>query len=76
MPNTRGSPDVHQAYDKLVFEYNRKGDRKSENAHLERPATLSLLPGVTKPRFSTPGVEQDISHENSPIRVRTSLGLT
>lgn len=48
MPETGDHPSVHQAYEKLAAGYDQKGDTKPANAYLERPATLSFLPDITK----------------------------
>nr|WP_275040014.1 class I SAM-dependent methyltransferase [Natronococcus amylolyticus] len=48
MPDTRDSPEAHQAYERLAAGYDQKGDTRPANAYLERPATLSLLPDVTE----------------------------
>ncbi|WP_306060627.1 class I SAM-dependent methyltransferase [Natronococcus wangiae] len=48
MPDAQDRPNVQQAYDRLASGYDREGDTKPANAYLERPATLSLLPDVTR----------------------------
>lgn len=37
-------PVAREAFERLAAGYDREGDEKPSNAHLERPATLSLLP--------------------------------
>ncbi|APW96472.1 methyltransferase type 11 [Halobiforma lacisalsi AJ5] len=48
-------PNVHRAFDALADEYDRKGDEKPANAHLERPATRSLVPDVDGARVLDAG---------------------
>jgi SAM-dependent methyltransferase len=46
MSNPSDRPVVRRVFDRLAVGYDREGDTKPTNAHLERPATLSLLPEV------------------------------
>ncbi len=46
MPGRKSKPVAQRAYDKLADAYAARVDTKPHNAYYERPATLSLLPGV------------------------------
>lgn len=46
MPDASDPRDARRAYERLAAGYDSRGDTKPSNAYLERPATLSLLPGV------------------------------
>ena len=55
--STNGSsgPIARDAYDRLAAGYDRQGETKPANAHLERPATLSLLPDAAGDRVLDAG---------------------
>jgi SAM-dependent methyltransferase len=56
MPETKkDKPIALDAYDKLADAYARMIDTKPQNAYLERPATLSLLPDVKGKRVLDAG---------------------
>lgn len=55
MNGTHDQADIHRAYEELAAGYDREGATKPANAYLERPATLSLLPGVTGARVLDAG---------------------
>lgn len=55
MSDDRDRSDVRRAYDRLAPGYDSNGDTKPANAHLERPATLSLLPDVAGSRVLDAG---------------------
>lgn len=54
-PNGSSRPIARDAYDRLAAGYDRQGETKPANAHLERPATLSLLPDVAGDRVLDAG---------------------
>lgn len=54
-PNESVEPIAREAYDRLAAGYDRLGETKPANAHLERPATLSLLPDAAGDRVLDAG---------------------
>ncbi|MFB6174073.1 MAG: class I SAM-dependent methyltransferase [Halobacteriales archaeon] len=55
MPDVPDRPIARRAYERLAAGYDREGDTKPENAYLERPATLSLVPDVDGARVLDAG---------------------
>lgn len=55
MPTERDRPIARRAFDRLADGYDRTGDTKPANAHLERPATVSLLPNTDGKRILDAG---------------------
>src|SRR4030066_923847 len=55
MPVRKKKPVAQEAYDELAEAYAAMVDTKPHNAYYERPATLSLLPGVSGKRVLDAG---------------------
>lgn len=75
MPDTPDQPVAQHAYDELAAGYDREGDTKPSNAYLERPATLSLLPGIEGTRVLDAGCGAGHLADELADRSATVVGL-
>lgn len=75
MPDAPDRPVAREAYDRLAAGYDREGDTKPANAYLERPATLSLLPGIEGTRILDAGCGAGHLAEELAGRGATVVGL-